>query len=202
MISFNKQTIFIQIPKCVGSSIENALMDDSSILRSNSYPHTFKVACPLNHLTLLDIEKSKIMNVDQIKKMFKFAVVRNPWDRLISEYIYLKPRMELTKTFRDEIKNLANYADLGIYGNHCLAQHYFIRGETVSVDFVAKFENLQEDFDKVCDKIGIPRQKLPHTNKSNHKHYTEYYDEETREIVAEKYAKDIEYFGYEFGQDR
>ena len=66
------------------------------------------------------------------------------------------------------------------------------------VDMYLRFENLQEDFDTMCVKIGIEKRELPHKNKSERIDYTEYYNDETRQFVADIFAKDIEYFGYEY----
>ena len=66
------------------------------------------------------------------------------------------------------------------------------------MNYVMRFENLQEDFNAVCEKIAIPKQELPHVNKSTHKEYTEYYDDELRALVAKLYRKDFELFEYEW----
>lgn len=71
--------------------------------------------------------------------------------------------------------------------------------DVMIADFVGKFENLEEDFAYVCEKIKQPGLRLPKINKSKHKKYTEYYDDETQEIVAKLCKKTIEKFDYKFG---
>ena len=140
------------------------------------------------------------------EEYFCFSFVRNPWDLLVSLYYYNK--INKVSSFSDMISSINHESAKKLFSpnGNLKTYHYkiFHFGPSCfineNIDFIGKFESLQEDFNTVCDKIGMPRQKLPHKNKSKHKHYTEYYDDETRQIVAKKYAKDIEYFGYEFGE--
>ena len=72
------------------------------------------------------------------------------------------------------------------------------------MDFIGRFENLHEDFVKVCDKMGLePPEEMRHSNASHthmRKHYTEYYDDESIEFVRRKSKEDVVTFGYEFDQ--
>jgi hypothetical protein len=164
--------------------------------------------------TEIGVDGNSLAFDENWKDYFKFAIVRNPWDRLLScwknkiempwreserAYYYKVLGLDLLKdiTFAEFIRRLND--DKLLYADKHWAQlHSLI--DLDSIDFIGRLENLQEDFNTICDKIGIPQQQLPHENKSEHKHYTEYYDEETKQIIAEKYAKDIEMFGYKFGQ--
>lgn len=199
MISHKHKFIFVHINKTAGTSIEKILKKISRnwIGKHHSIKKYYKLA-DKNH---------------GFENYFKFTIIRNPWDRFLSLYKFrvFKNHTSLgnnTVSFKEWAKN--------IYDKN--PKHYDIPNElqllmlseqldwitdadgNIPLDFFVKFENLQQDFNTVCDKIGIPQQQLPHKNKTKHKHYTEYYDEETKQIVAEKYAKDIEYFGYKFGQ--
>ncbi len=198
MISHKLKSIFIHIPKCGGTSIEQTLKTQSFVYQQHY--HTFHQELNANY-----------------NNYFKFAFVRNPYDKIVSEYkwftnteheypvkrvkdfyrgvdfkTFLKKITEWSKSRSKHDPNKGDYYH-GIDYMHILHP-------ISQMNFIGRFENLQQDFDAICDKIGIPRQELTHKNKTKHKHYTEYYDDETRQIVAEKYAKDIEYFGYKFGE--
>ncbi len=200
MISHKYKFIFVHINKTGGTSI-------ASILRKISKNWAAKVEPWMigkHHLIEKYCEYADKKH--GFENYFKFTIVRNPWDRLLSNYFFRK------YNFNDEFiqdmsfKEWVVNSKTGDYSfENCLSKRKQLdwiidMNEEILVDFIGRFENLQQDFNTICDKIGIPRQQLPHKNSTKHKHYTEYYDEETKQIIAEKYAKDIEYFGYKFGE--
>jgi len=208
MISHKHKFIFVEFPKTGTTTIGSVLGKYSDVKRNHKKDSLYRKHAPPSTIKQLFEKENK---KDEWKNYFKFTFTRNPWDRMLSLWSFIAISLERhkngtlkniewinscimeCKTFKEYIKLTADWPGV----NNSLFHFAFDKDEKF-VDFIGKFENLQEDFDTICDKIGIPRQQLPHKNKTKHKHYTEYYDDETREIVAQKYAKDIEYFGYKF----
>ena len=201
IIDDNLKIIFVPQQKTASSSIICVLMlspnrDHKTHENLNKYIQS-KTGKNYDghHVPLFELKNVYPKVYENKSEYFKFGFTRNPWERLVSawKYAFVSTRISCygKVSFRKFIKEYT-IVWLGVEMNTL----DFCDG----FDFIGRFENLQEDFYKICDKIGIPQQKLPHINKSKRKHYTEYYDEETKEIVAKKYAKDIEYFGYKFGE--
>ena len=207
-ISHRKKFVFIAIPKTGSTTIRSALDKYSDVFSSGS-----KQDKNYEHSSLKSLQE----NYD-IKNYTSFCFVRNPFELSVSAYFYYLKMIKhwnnapsnqyLWQEMHDNYKNLVDgcnhfndyifkIEEKGWVGNDAWNTPQYLYAE--KVNFVGKFENLQQDFDTICKKIGIPQQKLSHNNKTKHKNYAEYYNDETRQIVAEKFAKDIEYFGYKFG---
>ena len=196
MISIENKFIIITPPKTGSVSIVTSLMkyiNMSNILQQR--PECFDYSDYFNskskHTGINEMYKKWNVNIfGDFNSYQKFGTVRNPWDRMVSWW-----RWETNGTsFANFIKYPSHFTSKDI-----LQDHFSINNKII-IDSYIKFEDMQKDFDKTCSQIGIPTEKLPHMNKSKHEHYTEYYDDETREIVAQRYRKDIEYFGYKFGE--
>jgi len=147
---------------------------------------------------LKDYLNKKNLNINDY---FKFSFMRNPWARRVSQHQFAKKLAKINKggKWAAKISKMSFYEFI-TKRNDSQLNWVSDEKDNIAVDFLGSSKNLQNEFNFVCEKIGISRIHLPHRNVTKHKHYTEYYDDETRQIVAEKCAKDIEYFNYKFGE--
>ena len=184
MINHEHKCIFVHIPKTGGTSVEVALQGRGE-------------QDSIKHKTALQY---KSQNSDIWDDYFKFTIVRNPWDLMISWWKWrTQSKKRASLPFLKFLKENKNMIPGNEHIKSGLTYFDFISdGNNILVDKIYRFENFQEDFDDVCKEIGIPRQKLPQINKTKRMHYSDYYDDKTRKLVADKFKKDIEYFNYEF----
>jgi len=186
--------IFFPIAKVANSSIKIALKERTEII---------------------EVKKNFAKN----SKLFKFAFVRNPYSRLVSCYEnkikktplnnlefkegvrrhFLSYGITKNTTFKDFVKIVSHIPDK-VSDTHFRSQYTLITDEEGRLipDFIGKFENLNQDYKKVCEIMGIENPpKLSHINKTKKKkNYKEYYDKETKKLVQERYKKDFEMFKY------
>jgi len=219
----------VHIPKAAGRSVEMYFMNrlkldrenqadrEQMLLNDNNDPK--KGTEKLSHLSASEYVDCGYISPQDFNHYFKFSFVRNPWSRLVSEYRY---RNFLShKSFKDFVMNKMPKPGWDDKYRHVMPQSDMLYDNNgrLLVDFIGRFENLQQDFDRVCGHLGFADSHLPHINSSDKRSrdlrrrtrnflhhnkesglrkYNEFYDEETREYVAELYRADIENFNYRF----
>lgn len=186
MVSDRFKCIFVEVPK-TGSTSIRALIGEP----------------PKPHQNIWQIFSS--IDGPRFESYFKFGFVRNPWDRAVSLYERNEGlRLKAHLSFAEFIEWMRFASCTSIHAvPHRYQLDWFVNPHgDVIVDFIGKFENLGGDWARICGRLGIPPSPLPqlNVNPTRARDYTGYYSEKTRRIVAERFAVDIEYFGYRFGE--
>jgi len=183
MIDEEKNFIFVHIIKTAGSSIETALG-----LKTQDHRTAKKY---------IDQNESDIF-----KEMNSFTVIRNPWDKMVSQYLYSRNKINHKfnagrQSFEDFLISAANGSRVTAYPFQHLPYITNYQNDIVVKDFI-RFENLQEDFNGLCKKINIEATELPHKNKTHRANYKFYYNNYTKNLVADMFKRDLDLFDYKF----
>ena len=195
----NQPYIYIRIPRTGSTSISNMLRND------NGWPHFYA--------SLI----RELIGKEEYNRRLVFASVRNPWDRLVSWYMFN------CNDYRADEQQSKFYKKLGFKNwimqgcpHHGWQPHHFAHQpkDTISqlswitdedkniiVDKIVRLENLQEDLRAISEEYNIPISPIVKMNSSDqrkHRDYRKYYDPESAQKVVELYGDDIRYFKYEF----
>ena len=212
ILNKHKRFIFIHVHKTSGISIEHVLHEHFPDSRKWHGRHGRA------------IDGIHEIGEEEWDKFFSFAFIRNPWDRMVSWYAMIESaRNKLPfykrwskKPFRSRLWNHAIARshdfesflkectdvvfDLGCNKSFAFNQVDYLSNEEgdLVVDFIGRFENLTCDVSTLFTRLGLEGVCLPKLNKSAHSHYSEWYTPITRDLVGERFSRDIATFGYEF----
>jgi hypothetical protein len=206
LISDSHQFVFVHIRKAAGTSLRQ-ILEQVSLPKNNHWWYKLLSRGGLaveyhnysyrKHSNLIEAERS--MPTEKFNKYFKFAIVRNPWDRLVSEFEYIK-----TQPTHSRFKKLSalKFNEYVSYQSGRSAAHQVhalqLKNGELGCDFIGKLETLEQSLTVISAKTGLDFSQLPHINQVNRRDYRNYYDDNLAEQVAELWQEDISAFKYTF----
>jgi hypothetical protein len=204
IISHLRRFIFVAIPKTGTHSVRQALrqqlgandLEQVGLFVNKRFPFTEFADIRHGHINLQQIRPC--LDEGQFESYFKFAFVRNPYDRFVSYCAFMSRE---TGQFAVDAKGFMKHVLFQARPQeHVLfqPQHSFLvdgNGELLS-DFVGRVEDMQGDYDAICQRLAMASTELGVVNASRRGGYHEYYDDELLQGVKEYYRRDFEIFGY------
>lgn len=223
MISKEREFIFIHNFKTGGTSISQklglfdqldidvqdhrTLAEIQKLTQRSQYIklalYSLKRGKPDRYLAHLKTALKPELTAREFHRFYKFTFVRNTWAQVFSWYrnIMRDPRMRQKYNIDDP--NLSYEKFIQEKMNHALFSQYNhiidLSGK-VNMDFIGRFENLQDDFDKVGKHLGLTDTELPKLLVKKYDPYVDHYTLATKDLIYKFYKKEIDYFNFEFGE--
>jgi hypothetical protein len=200
-----RKAVFIWIPKTAGASLFSCFGSPKYWVSLDRIRYRFagNGIVTFGHMDYTGLVRAGYVSRKFDKTAFKFAFVRNPYDRAVSLYYYLSKRglLPADAGFLDFCRTLAEEGcePIGLYNvsglSQCNPQMRWL--ENIEMDFVGRFESIAEDSGRLFRELGLQDARLPMINKTTHASYKECYCRESKQIVEQFYAEDFLELGYE-----
>ena len=219
LLSHNKKFLFIAVHKTGSTSVRRLLSKYCETKATSD-----KKSAYFYHANASVVKDEFMMCQYDWNSYFKFAIVRNPWDRVVSAYFYRKKMANKWKTnppkdkfykdvndsFSYELANSENFKDwvqkFLVNNDKEIVTHQYKyvtdENNNIIVDFIGKIENIKSDIDFIFKQINLNDLTLPQMNQSNRGNYIQYYDQYTTDLISDYYSTDINLFNYSFGDGK
>jgi hypothetical protein len=206
IVSHQHRFIFVAVPKTGTHSVRQALrghmgaedIEQVGLFVNKRFPYEELAAIKHGHLSLRQVRPH--LGESAFTEYFKFAFVRNPFDRFVSYCAFMTRENDAFTRSPHEVMEHFLFRKPPEQHIHFQSQHSLLVDDegTMLADMIGRVEVMQESYDAICARIGIPSQALGQVNSSKRGGYRHYYTKILEDGVAQRYRRDLEMFGYEF----
>lgn len=207
IVSYRHSFIFAAVPKTGTHAVRRALrahmgdedLEQVGLFVHRRFPWPDLAAIGHGHIPLSALRPH--LGTEAFASHFKFAFVRNPFARFVSYCAFMTRGDDLFR--RNPRAVMHHFLFAAPPEGHVLFRPQAdllvdSDGTTRLTDMVGRVETMQQSYDAICARIGIPSQALERVNASSHGDYRSYYDDVTAQAVTQRYARDCALFGYTF----